>query len=57
MLTVSAAAAKVCPGGTLETKGILVRRQPLELMWISSVTQNYALGPAVCECLGRRLQD
>lgn len=43
MLTVSAAAAKVCPGGDLEAKGILIRGQPLELVWINSTIQNYVL--------------
>lgn len=57
MLTVSAAAAKVCPGGTLEAKGTLVRRQSLELVWINSVAQNCVLGPTVRERLGWRLQD
>lgn len=52
MLTVSAAAAKVCLGGSLEAKGILVRRQSLERVWISSIAQNYVLGPTVCERLG-----
>lgn len=52
MLTVSAAAAKVCPGGSLEARGILVRRQSLELVWMNSTTQNYVRGPTVCECLG-----
>lgn len=52
MLTVSAAAAKVCPGGSLEAEGILVQRQSLELVWLNSVTHSYILGPPVCECLG-----
>lgn len=43
MLTVSAAAAKVCPGDASEAWWMLIRGRSLQLVWINTVIQNCVL--------------